>query len=445
MMKRHLTLALAALLMLSACDSTDLPDWMGGAKRQIKRAPGERIDVVFSPSHITPDSAVLDIDVTIPEQTNLTNWRSLNDAMDTGHIGLTGLTESQHVTVGDGNRFSRVRGPVPIIEDGVVLAMDAAGIVSAHDASHIEQIKWVNSDGQNEGIADALGGGLAYADGTVFASTGTGNLRAISMADGTTLWSTQVGAPVRGAPAADGTIVAVLTADNQTVAYDPKTGTVRWTHRGIREAASYFATTSPVIRDGIVISAYSSGELFALRAETGNVIWSDTLGSTIKTRASAIFSGIDAEPLVQDGAVVALSANGQMQASALVNGRPLWEQRIGGHTTPWSAGNVLFVLSDTHDLAAIFKRDGQVRWASSLAVTDKRDPTRDITPALYGPILAGNAVLVLDAKGILTTFKPQDGSTLGTYELAEDPVTAPIIANGALYFITRDAELYRYQ
>jgi hypothetical protein len=70
----------------------------------------------------------------------------------------------------------------------------------------------------------------------------------------------------------------------------------------------------------------------------------------------------------------------------------------------------MFVLSDTHDIAAIFKKDGAIRWAHSLAEFDPRDATRDITPALYGPILAGNAVLVLDANGTLSTFKPADAS-----------------------------------
>lgn len=443
-MKRLVALTLASLFVLSACDSNKLPDWMGGAKREIKRTPGERIDVVFSPSHITPDSAVADVAVEIPEQTNATSWHSLNSAMQIGHIGLTGLTHVEHATVGDGNSFSRVRGPEPIVAGGLVFAMDAAGNVSAHDESDIDTIKWISRDALADEVPDALGGGMAYTDGTLFASTGTGSLRAINVADGKTKWQIKVGAPVRGAPAAGNGIVAVLTADNQTIAFDPVGGGVRWTHRGIREAAGYFSTTAPVIQDGIVISAYSSGELFALRAETGNVIWNDTLGTTIKTRAAAIFSGIDAEPMVQNGAVVVLSASGEMQASALENGRPLWQQRIGGHTTPWSAGNALFVLSDTHDLAAIFKRDGQVRWATSLAIADKRDSTRDITPALYGPILAGNAVLVLDANGILTAFKPQDGKTLGTYELAENPVSTPLVANGALYYITRDAQLYRY-
>jgi outer membrane protein assembly factor BamB len=212
----------------------------------------------------------------------------------------------------------------------------------------------------------------------------------------------------------------------------------------MKETAGYFSTTAPVIAEGLVIAAYSSGEVFALRAETGNVVWSDTLGNAVKTRASAVFSGIDADPIVQDGVVVVVSASGEMQASALLNGRPLWQIKLGAHSTPWSAGNALFVLSDTHDIAAIFKRDGSIRWATSLAVADKNDSSKDRTPPLYGPILAGNVVMVLDHNGQLMTFKPDTGERLRRFELARPIVTSPIIAGGAMMVVTKDARLHKY-
>ena len=441
-MKQRIAVALVGLLLLAGCDS--MPDWLSGGPRVIKRTPGERIDVVFNQTRITPDSDVADVPIDIPEQANLAEWISRNDAMQTPHLGLTGITHAQHVTIGDGSSFTGTNAPTPIVANGTVVAMDAAGVVSAHDETAIDTVRWTNRDSLSGSSSDMLGGGLAYADGVIYATTGHGGLRAIMLDTGKLIWTINVGAPVHGAPAAGNGIVAVLTADNQTIAVDAKTGATRWTHRGIREAASYFSTTSPVISGGMVIAAYSSGEVFCLRAETGSVVWTDTLGATIKTRASAVFNGIDADPIVQDGVVVVVSTSGEMQASALANGRPLWQKRIGAHNTPWSAGNALFVLSDTHDVAALFKRDGQVRWSQSLSTSDERDATKDTTPALFGPILAGNAVLVLDNKGVLTTFKPLTGERIGTYELAPNTATTPIIANGALYYVTRDAVLYRY-
>ena len=115
--------------------------------------------------------------------------------------------------------------------------------------------------------------------------------------------------------------------------------------------------------------------LHVLRAELDD-------GDPNTTKASAVFSGIDADPIVQSGVAVVTNATGEMQASALLNGRPLWQAKIGAHNMPWSAGNALFVLSSGHQLAALFKRNGAVRWATNLATYDTRNPNKDTTPAL---------------------------------------------------------------
>lgn len=428
-----------SLLALGACE---LPSWMGGPDAPVKRAPGERLTVIVTQPQLKADPEVADVTIDIPEQVGNEQWLTRNEAMLTKHIGLTGITQEQSASIGDGNAFSRDAAPVPVVADGKVFAMDASGVISAHDTRDIGEVRWTNDRATRDDIDDVLGGGLTAREGVVYATTGYGTLIAIDAATGKTRWKTTVGAPMRGAPAASGGMVAVLTADNQTLAFDAATGALRWQHRGIRESAGYFATTSPVVSDDIVVSAYSSGEVFALRADTGSVLWSDSVASTLKTRASAVFSGIDADPIVQDGVVVVVSAGGTMQASALLNGRPLWQQKVGSHQTPWSAGNALFVLSDTHDVAAVLKRQGKIRWATSLAQQNERG--RDTTPLLYGPILAGNAVMVIDNTGTLHAYRPQDGKPLGEYELAEGIVTPPIIAGGALYVVTKDAQLYRY-
>ncbi|MFM9889167.1 MAG: PQQ-binding-like beta-propeller repeat protein, partial [Rickettsiales bacterium] len=180
------------------------------------------------------------------------------------------------------------------------------------------------------------------------------------------------------------------------------------------------------------------------RAETGSVLWSDTLRSGGRTRADAVFSGIDADPIVQDGVVVVASASGPMQASALTNGRPLWQAKLGSHRTPWSAGNALFVLTDNNDLVALFKRSGAVRWSTPLAQHDDRDKTRDTTPPLYGPILAGNALLVVNRRGELMSFKTEDGTPIGSTDLASGLASPPVVVGGALYLVTQDGVLKKY-
>ena len=52
-------------------------------------------------------------------------------------------------------------------------------------------------------------------------------------------------------------------------ALDAETGAVDWTHTGIEETAGLIGSASPTVDGDIVIVPYSSGEIFALRAQNG--------------------------------------------------------------------------------------------------------------------------------------------------------------------------------
>ena len=245
-------LILCSFLTLTACGG--LPEWMGGNAPEVKRAPGERVNVVLSPESLKPEDSAKDVAVEVPEQTNLEQWLSLNEAMLTAHVGLTGVTREQSAQVGEGSEFARTVVSGPVVAAGMVFAMDAAGTVSAHDEHDIRDVKWTSAGNHRQSLNDVLGGGVAYADQTLYVTNGDGTLRALDVATGKAKWNIHVGAPMRGAPAVAQGIVVVLTADNQTFAYDVTTGSPKWEHRGIRESAGYFSTISPVISDGIVIA-----------------------------------------------------------------------------------------------------------------------------------------------------------------------------------------------
>ena len=145
---------LSALALLTAC-SLETPDWLGGAERVIKRAPGERIDVVLSPSHIVPDSEVADVAIEIPEQANLDNWRNHNDALRVPHLGLTGITQSDSVKIGDGMAVEGFSPrPVSIGQDVVVsVRPEKARLVEQQPANGtnvfpvtVERIAYIGSD-----------------------------------------------------------------------------------------------------------------------------------------------------------------------------------------------------------------------------------------------------------------------------------------------------------
>ena len=441
-MNKSLT-AIALLLALSACD-TSLPAWLGGDEPQEAVLPGERISVLEYRNRLSPDldlkEATIDL---LPAEQN-SDWTSETSAQKSGYENLSvqGMRQIESASIGEGMEWETVLLTQPVIADGVLYAMDAAGHITAHNAMNLSQIKWHSDAPVLEDEPEIGGGGLAYMNGVLYVTTGYGVMMAIVAEDGSLLWRQETDVPIRSAPIAEEGRVFALTIDNQLLAHDARTGKPLWSHRGIKESALYLGSVSPTIENGIVVAAYTSGELYALRADDGTPLWSDTLIVPRRTSASSIMTGIDATPIVKNGVVYGISNSGLMVANLLSNGRGLWDKEIAGYHTPWVSGEYIFTITADHELTAIRRRDGMVKWVTSLR---QEEDGRDITPRLSGPAMVNDHILVLTDAGEMLLFDPKDGVLKQRLEIPEDVRVGPVIANGRLYLLSSDATLYAYQ
>lgn len=435
-------LLLTAGLVLAGCDS--LPSWMGGDDPPEKKLPGERVAVLEYQRALEPDTTLLDTPVELlpPEQN--TQWRyeasPLSDGIE--NLATTGLNEAESVTIGDGNGWDTELIPTPVVADGVLYAMDAHGYISAHNAKMLSQTLWQSTELVPEEDEDIQGGGLSVAGGVVYATSGRGAVVALVAKDGSLLWRQDASVPIRAAPVAAEGKVFVTTIDNQLLAYDAHTGRPQWNHRGIRETAVFLGAVSPAIENGIVIAAYTSGEIYALRADDGSQLWSDTLVIPKRTLASSSLTGIDANPIIRGGAVYGLSNNGLMVADVLSSGRGLWDMEISGYQTPWAAGDYLFVLDASNTLVAIRSKDSAVRWVHSLRQTDDGD---DRSARYSGPIMMNSQLVVVNNQGQLFIISPNDGKIIKTLDVSDDVMVGPVVAGGRLYLLSKDATLTAYE
>ena len=115
-----------------------------------------------------------------------------------------------------------------------------------------------------------------------------------------------------------------------------------------------FGSASPAVGQGTVVAGFSSGELNAYRYENGRQVWQDALQRTsIRTSVSSL-SDIDADPVIDGGQVFAVGQGGRMVALELTTGQRQWELNIAGISTPWVAGDWVFVVTDDAKLMCIY-------------------------------------------------------------------------------------------
>ena len=97
--------------------------------------------------------------------------------------------------------------------------------------------------------------------------------------------------------------------------------------------------------------------------------------------------------MIDNGQVFAIGAGGRMVALDITSGQRMWELNIAGISTPWVAGDWVFVVTSDAKLLCIYRQNGHVRWINQLPQFEKPKAKKgDIEYS--GPVLAGNRLFL---------------------------------------------------
>jgi outer membrane protein assembly factor BamB len=438
--RRHL--ALAALIALAACSSDD--SWFGAAEDP--PLPGERVSVMLLERELSADPSLADLPIELPPPRRNDAWpQSGGDPTHVMHHLAAGdqLNIAWRAGIGTGSPGEGQLLARPVVAERRVFTMDADGTIRAFDADS-GALLWQFE--QDDDYADGLiGGGLAFANGRLFATLSSGDVVALGAASGTEMWRQSLGVPLRAAPTVAEDRVLVLTADNQLYALDGTTGRPAWRHAGFFEGAGLLGGPSPAVDRGLVVVPYSSAEVYAIRLDNGRPLWSDTVERPRRTQALDEITDIDGMPVIDGEVVYVAGYGGQMAAIDARRGIRRWDVDVASTDTPWLAGDFLYVLTTRGEVVCLLRSNGRIRWVSPLPrVLNPDDPGS--TPIVWsGPLLVGDRLLVAGSHGQAITMSPYTGEILGRQELPGPVVVPPVAAAGTVYMVTENAQLLAYR
>ncbi len=419
----------AALMGLSAC---------GIFKHKPKTTPttGNRIAILASENAIAADKTIADVQVLLPAAETNDSWTQSggNAAKSMGHLTLAANPESRWTARIDGGSPRERLAASPVIAEGKLFVIDVQAVVHAFSADGGTPL-WTTSLSDDDRNSRAkFGGGVSYDDGKVYADDGLGDVVALNAADGKEAWRAKPGGPLRGAPTIANGNVYVLSQDNQIFALGEGDGKVQWTGNATIEAQGVFGVAAPAASAGSVVAGFSSGELNAYRYENGRVLWQDALSRASITTSVSSIADIDADPVIDNGRVYAVGQGGRMVALELSTGQRLWEENIAGISTPWIAGEWLFVVTDDARLICLARSNGKVRWIAQLPRFTNAKKNKGDQVTWYGPVLAGGKLVLTNSQGSIVYASPTDGSVAATVKVKKAAFSQPpVVANGTLY------------
>ena len=382
-MKKYIVLAFVAIA-LTACDKEKTP------------ITGTRIAIVDYETSVKVDEDTKDLSPTLPLSEMGRDWTQAGGGPE--HVMPNFSIKENTIplwtaSIGSGNGEGRVLSS-PIVAEGNIYVLDTMGTVTALESS-TGNILWQTNVSPAGHQVPIIGGGLAYGGGKIFMTSPHAQVLSLDAKTGEILWHYATPSPVRAAPTLAEGRVYVLTICNQLIVLDVEKGKPIWNHAGITEHAGLLGTASPAVSNGVAVVTYSSGEIFALKAENGHQLWTETLSTTRRPDSLSSLSHIKALPVIHQNIVIVVGHNQKMAAYDLRQGERLWERHIGGTRTPAVIGDYVFIINSHNELLCMTAKYGQVVWIKKLT-SHPEQPSKVIWE---GPLVAGGKSLYREYSG----------------------------------------------
>jgi outer membrane protein assembly factor BamB len=222
---------------------------------------------------------------------------------------------------------------------------------------------------------------------------------AVDCLTGQTKWERDVGAPGALAPTASGDLGVVLTAEREVVVLNLTNGSI--VRRSTLRAQP---TVVPAIAKDRLFVALPDGEIQAFDCRSGGLIW------TRRLAASATSLN------VVDNQLYAGGTDKFLYALDTARGGVRWRWRTGGGITAATAADTrrTYVVSLDSSLRALGRQHGDLKWQTRLSSRPHS-----------GPVIDLDYVVVPGVAPELRAYKALDGSPAGVELLAGRPIHVP--------------------
>ncbi|MFV2001520.1 MAG: PQQ-binding-like beta-propeller repeat protein [Paracoccaceae bacterium] len=421
---------------------------LAACAQQDPRLPGERLDI----RALQTPAAALQVDRAAPirlsRQINNQSWthRAGNADHAIQHPAFGTAPDLAWATpIGQGNdRRYRITAD-PVAADGRIFTLDSRATVAATATSGASL--WSRDlTPPGEDAYDASGGGLALGKGTLFVTTGFGELVALEAASGAELWRQQLDAAATGAPSVKGNQVFVVTRDARAWAIDTTSGRVKWQLAGTPSGTGVVGGAGPAIGNKLVIFPYGSTEMVAALRTGGLQMWRSSVSGSRVGRVYAKITDITGDPVLRGGVIYAGNPSGRTVAIDAEDGTRIWTAQEGATGPVWVDGGAVFLISDQAELIRLNAANGGRVWGVPLPgiIPQRRARRERDVYANFGPVLAGGRLWVASGDGQLRGFDPVDGSLSYATALPGGAASRPIVVDKVMYLVSADGQLLAF-
>jgi len=332
----------------------------------------------------------------------------------------------RRVGSGAGKLFLKLR---PAIGDDRVYAATRDGRVQAFDARTGETVWDTDTD-------SPLSGGPGIGDGLVLLGTSEGEVLALGEKDGEIKWRARVSSEVLSSPEARGGIAVTRTIDGKLFGLSTDDGTRLWVYDRTAPVLTLRGTSSPALAEGAAIAGFDNGQVVAIALGNGQPLWETRVAVPRGRTELERMVDIDADPIILDNTVYAVTYQGQIAALELFSGEVIWRRDMSSHAGLGVGPKNVYVTDDASHVWALDRSNSASMWRQS-----KLEARRVSPPAVFNEF-----VVVGDLEGYVHWLRKEDGQFVARVRVDSDGiVAAPVATPFAVYVYGSGGELAALQ
>lgn len=175
--------------------------------------------------------------------------------------------------------------------------------------------------------------------------------------------------------------------------------------------------------------------VFSLDAETGAVIWQQSVPAPIR-----------AAPTAAGGRVFVVTLDNQTIALSAEDGERLWSHSglqeatgLVGGASPAVSGSTVIVPYSSGEIVGLLAENGRILWSDSLSSMTRVDPLGDIAQIRGAPVIDRGVVFAISHSGRMIAVDLRRG--VRAWEAALGGIEMPWVGGDFIFVLTNDAQL----
>jgi len=336
---------------------------------------------------------------------------------------------SADVGRGLGERFARL---TPALLADLIVAADAFGNVAAFDRFSGKRRWRTRIEPADEGFgfgfaprrdAAFVSAGVAAGEGVAVVGTSNGEVIALDVANGRTLWRVSISSEAEGGPAIGGGLVYIGATDGRLAALDVLSGKERWNHDSQVPVLTLRGGGAVNYVDGVVYAPFANGKLVALNGEDGEILWEHRMSLSQGRSELDRIIDVDSGAEVLGRFVYSVNYNGNLKSLRRSDGTSVWEMKVSSYSPVATGYGNVYVVDDEDALLAVDQREADVLWRQE----------RLLRRELSAPTAASSYLVVGDAEGYVHLVAQSDGRLVGRAKVSGEVFSPLLFADGLLY------------